>query len=285
MENIVAFLTNPTFAFGVVIVALLIVAVKRHAAARKRLPVQAASQPTAPVGGRSATAVVVQPDPRSPYERIPTLLTPAERDFFAVLREATPSGLDVFAQVRLAGLVQVKPAARRDKSHWWRIQAKCLDFVLVDAVTFTPRLVVELDDASHDRADRRARDVFVDDVLANVGISILHVRWQRRYDPRMLASQITTKLGHPSIAPEEVPTPVPALAALSSIPTLAASVPAPSAVQFRPASPVAPTTPIVAASTIVPAPVVASRRACGTCQAELREGAKFCAQCGAVFAM
>ena len=92
------------------------------------------------------------PTPRSPYEPVPTLLTAAERNFFAVLRDATPAGFAGYPQVRLAGLIQVKPAARRDKSHWWRIQAKCLDFVLVDAATFAPRLVVELDDSSHLRA-------------------------------------------------------------------------------------------------------------------------------------
>jgi very-short-patch-repair endonuclease len=75
-----------------------------------------------------------------------------------------PAGYQLFAQVRLAGLVQVKPQARRDKSHWYRIQAKCVDFVLCDAQTTAPRLVIELDDASHNRADRQARDAFVDDV-------------------------------------------------------------------------------------------------------------------------
>jgi hypothetical protein len=135
------------------------------------------------------------PDPRSPYEPIPTLLTAAERDFFAVLRDAAPAGFAVYPQVRLAGLVQVKPAARRDKSHWWPIQAKCLDFVLVEAASFAPRLVLELDDSSHLRADRRERDAFVDEVLAGIGIPILHVRWQRRYDAQLLVSQIAARLG------------------------------------------------------------------------------------------
>jgi len=138
--------------------------------------------PADPRRPRGAAAFPAQPDPRSPYERIPTLLTAAERDFFAALQQATPAGHQIFAQVRLANLVQVKQSARRDKSHWWRIQAKCLDFVLVDAATFAPRLIVELDDASHARADRRHRDAFVDDVLAAAGIPVLHIRWQRSYN-------------------------------------------------------------------------------------------------------
>jgi very-short-patch-repair endonuclease len=139
------------------------------------------------------------------------MLTAAERDFFAALRDATPAGHQIFAQVRLANLVRVKQSARRDKSHWWRIQAKCLDFVLVDSATFATRLVVELDDASHERADRRERDAFIDDVLAAAGIPILHVRWQRSYDSHALARQIAGRLGiaapTPSAAslPEAVP--------------------------------------------------------------------------------
>jgi very-short-patch-repair endonuclease len=212
---------------------------------------------------RGAAASPARPDPRSPYERIPTLLTAAERDFFAALQQAAPAGHQVFAQVRLANLVQVKQSARREKSHWWRIQAMCLDFVLVDVATFVSRLVVELDDASHNRADRRDRDAFVDEVLAATGIPILHVRWQRSYDTRALAQQIAARLG--------IAAPVPATALHGD-----ASVPAP------PLPTVSTAVPAVASS-VIPAPIAASRRACGQCQTELREGAKFCAQCGAVF--
>jgi hypothetical protein len=62
----------------------------------------------------------------SSHEVLPALLTAAERELFAVLCDTTPAGFAVYPQVRLAGLVQVKPAARRDTSHWWRIEAKCL---------------------------------------------------------------------------------------------------------------------------------------------------------------
>jgi hypothetical protein len=139
----------------------------------------------------------------------------------------------------------------------------CLDFVLVDAATCAPRGVVELDDSSHNRADRRDRDAFVDDVLAATGIPILHVRWQRSYDTRALAEQIAGQLG---IA---APVPAPALHGAASM----SAHPLPSV----------PTVVPVVASSITPAPTAASRRACGQCQADLREGAKFCAQCGAVF--
>jgi very-short-patch-repair endonuclease len=123
-------------------------------------------------------------------------------------------------------LVQVKQSAHRDKSHWWRIQAKCLDFVLVDSASFAPRLVVELDDRSHDRADRREPDTFVDNVLASAGIPIVHIRWERRYDPHALAQQIAAAL---RIAMPSITAPAPPRAeALAAAPVPHAAARAPS---------------------------------------------------------
>jgi very-short-patch-repair endonuclease len=105
------------------------------------------------------------------------LLTRVEQDFFIVLQQAIPTGWQLFPQVRLANLVDVAPHARRSYTHFNRIAAKCVDFVLCDGATLTPRLVIELDDASHQRPDRQQRDAFVDAVLQAARLPILHVRW------------------------------------------------------------------------------------------------------------
>ena len=78
--------------------------------------------------------------------------------------------------------------------NWYKIQAKCVDFVICEARAFAPRLVVELDDRSHDRADRRKRDAFVDDVLAAAG-AVVHIRCQRSYNLSALTQQIAAALG------------------------------------------------------------------------------------------
>src|SRR5262245_32994965 len=75
--------------------------------------VRGRKSPAEPRRPRGAVASPARPDPRSPYERLPTLLTAAERDFFAVLQQAAPVSHHTFAQVRLANLIQVKPWARR----------------------------------------------------------------------------------------------------------------------------------------------------------------------------
>jgi hypothetical protein len=172
-----------------------------------------------------------------------------------------------------------KQSASRDKSHWWRIQAKCLDCVLVDAITFAPRLVIELDDRSYDCTNRQARDAFVDSVLAAIAIPILHIRWPRHYDTGELAAQIVGQLG---CTPRHE-----ALGLIAPKPDVAATgafwrpMPAPEPITLPQRS-----TPVIKRSApgstvILPTPM---RLACGTCQAELHEGATFCARCGDVFA-
>lgn len=147
------------------------------------------------------------------YAPIRTLLTEAEQSFFTALRSATPPELLICPQVRLANLI--RPTARNAKQNkydFYRIQAKCVDFVLCDAGTTTPRLVIELDDASHQRADRQKRDEFVDGVLIQVGLPILHIPWQRNYDAQPLAEAIRVKVYGVSTLPTVVQTLEPVLA-------------------------------------------------------------------------
>lgn len=143
-----------------------------------------------------------------PYTRRRYLLTQAERDFFAVLRAAAPEGWYVFPQVRLANLVMLKKGTRNWKPHISRVAQKCVDFVLCDGADIGPRLVIELDDSSHDRPDRQDRDRFVDAALGAAGLPILHVRWQRQYDATILAGQIRAAVG---LAPALYQAPVSAL--------------------------------------------------------------------------
>ncbi|MEI7646348.1 MAG: DUF2726 domain-containing protein [Chloroflexales bacterium] len=150
------------------------------------------------VSARVPTAVRSAPIPaidRDPYIRQPALLTHAERDFFAVLRAAAPPGWYVFPQVRLANLVTPRKGTHNWQMHFNKIAAKCVDFVLCDAEAINPQLVVELDDSSHDRADRQARDAFVDAALWSAGLPILHVRWRPRYDAEDLAVAIRRAVG------------------------------------------------------------------------------------------
>jgi hypothetical protein len=109
------------------------------------------------------------------------LLTAAEHEFYLTLIHAAYPEYQVFSQVRLANVVNLD----NDVfvwAHFNQLGAKCVDFVLYDAYRAEIALVVELDDRSHLRADRRRRDQFVDAVLKKAGVPILHQKCHTSYD-------------------------------------------------------------------------------------------------------
>lgn len=95
--------------------------------------------------------------------------------YFKLKQIAEPLGYTVFAKVRLFDLVEPRYKGEKNNKWLWKIQAKHCDFVLVDR-KLVARVVVELDDSSHDRDNRKARDEFVDAVLKSCGYKVIHTR-------------------------------------------------------------------------------------------------------------
>ncbi|MBN2311004.1 MAG: DUF2726 domain-containing protein [Candidatus Hydrogenedentes bacterium] len=121
--------------------------------------------------------------PPCPYESRAELFTPAERAFLRVLEQATSGRSRILGKVRLADLLRVQPGLDQ-KAHqraFNRIQSKHVDFVACDPADLRVQFVVELDDRSHDRPERRARDAFVDRAFAAAGIPIFHFSAKGRY--------------------------------------------------------------------------------------------------------
>ncbi len=102
----------------------------------------------------------------------------------------------IYPSVRLAEVLEVNGSS--DRSSWQsafnRISSKQADFVLCDAVTTEPLMVIELDDNSHTRRDRQSRDDFVDEACASAGLPILHIKAAGSYDAKLLAQKITEAL-------------------------------------------------------------------------------------------
>jgi hypothetical protein len=120
------------------------------------------------------------PKHRLPYSKRGPLLTAGELRFYRALLPAVPSGLAVFLKVRLLDLVSVPDR------HWHRYGAPAsgmhVDFVLADPASAEPRLVIELDDRSHQRPEARKRDAFKNAALGSAGIPLLRVSVASRYD-------------------------------------------------------------------------------------------------------
>ena len=131
-----------------------------------------------------------------PYEACDSLLSPAERSFYGVLRQALDPSLALFAKVRLADIVRLQRgvSGARRAAPFNRIKAKHVDFVICDASTFKFMGVIELDDKSHREDQRRRRDEFVDATLAAARIPVLHVPAQRAYSLTELRAQLHSLL-------------------------------------------------------------------------------------------
>jgi very-short-patch-repair endonuclease len=92
--------------------------------------------------------------------------------------------------VRVADLLYTRKGTEKRQTHFNRISAKHIDFVLCRADDVSPVLAVELDDASHDRDDRKDRDTFVDGAFAAAGFPLLRVRARAGYNAGELARSI-----------------------------------------------------------------------------------------------
>jgi very-short-patch-repair endonuclease len=130
-----------------------------------------------------------------PYERRGVLLTPAEINFLRTLYSAAREDWLVFSMVRLADIIKVRPKTRKSQSWQNRIFGKHIDFVLCDPETLEVKLCIELDDSSHRRPDRVARDKFVNVALTAAGLSLLRVKVQEKYETALLRKDIEDALG------------------------------------------------------------------------------------------
>src|SRR4051812_35303127 len=126
---------------------------------------------------------------RLPYFAKETLCSRGELAFYRVLNHAVPDGLAISMKTRLADIIGC--TAEGWKSGFGaKISQKHVDFVVFDPVTTAILLVIELDDKTHGLADRKTRDIFVDDALKAAGVAILRVPAAREYDLDLLRDQI-----------------------------------------------------------------------------------------------
>lgn len=104
------------------------------------------------------------------------LLTKRELQEYLKLKQyADARGWMICPKVRLWDLIEPKRGAAKRQTLINKIQAKHVDFVLVDQ-SMNLIGVLELDDKTHDRADRQQRDGFVREALEGAGITMIQTR-------------------------------------------------------------------------------------------------------------
>ena len=76
-----------------------------------------------------------------------------------------------------------------------KIDRKHVDYLLCDLITVRPLLGIELDDKSHQKSDRQARDVFVEKVFNAAKLPLLRIRAQRSYSVSELEMLLQQYIG------------------------------------------------------------------------------------------
>jgi hypothetical protein len=151
-----------------------------------------------------------EPEPSFPYHLRDDFLSPAEISFYHILRNVAGEGATICPKVSLDDLFYAKTGDWKENQRWRnKINRRHVDFLVCDPQTMRPILGVELDDASHQRAERRKRDRLVDQVFSAAGLPLARVPAQAQYNTselRAYLQQTMTRAKRPSSsAPEDRP--------------------------------------------------------------------------------
>lgn len=148
--------------------------------------------------------VVEQTPVLYPYH-LRDFLSPAELNFYRILQTVVVDWAIVCPKVNLNDIFFTQTGdPGQNRSYRNRINRKHVDFLLCDPQTVKPILGVELDDKSHQRANRRKRDEFVDAVFSAAELPLIHIPVQRSYDTELVARELRQRAG---FATQQVDTP------------------------------------------------------------------------------
>lgn len=104
------------------------------------------------------------------------LLTKNEWHEYKKLQQyADTKGWIVCPKVRVLDIIEPRKGHKEYITLLNKIQSKHIDFILCDK-NLHIKAIIELDDNSHDKADRKERDEFLRVVLESVGYKVIHTR-------------------------------------------------------------------------------------------------------------
>ncbi len=121
-------------------------------------------------------------------------MTPAEREFFEVLKSAVGEKYQIFAQVHLPTILDHKVNGQNWRGAFRHIDEKSVDFVLCDPINPRPLLAIELDDKSHDEDIRQLRDEEVNRIFSEAGLPLLRYDNHGHFDQVDIIRRIEEKL-------------------------------------------------------------------------------------------
>jgi hypothetical protein len=128
---------------------------------------------------------------RSEYNRQTSIMSDAESYFYLLVDNMLPSGYRLFPQTPLSAVFAVRKKSRHYMSRFNKISAKRADYCICreNRTPGFPYLkleivaLIELDDRSHERKDRRKRDKFVNRLCKKCGVPMLRFASRSNKNP------------------------------------------------------------------------------------------------------
>ena len=132
-----------------------------------------------------------------PYRAVGVLLSPAEGELLAALRQALGGEYEVYPKVRLADLIEVRKGLTRKQraEALEHVAGRHVGFVICDRGTNAVRGVVELELGAGPRTGRHRPVPFLDGALAAAHVPLVRVPAQSPYAPAELRDRVLTAFG------------------------------------------------------------------------------------------
>jgi hypothetical protein len=99
-----------------------------------------------------------------------------EGEFFIKLERVVQERYYVFPQVHLSAILDHRVKGQEWKYAFRHINGKSVDYVLCDKATLEPAYAIELDDYTHEKADRRERDIEVERIFEAANLPLVRFR-------------------------------------------------------------------------------------------------------------
>lgn len=104
------------------------------------------------------------------------VMTRTESEFFIKLDRVVKERYYVFPQVHLSALLDHRIKGQEWGYAFSHINGKSVDYVLCDRATLQPAYAIELDDYTHDKADRRKRDSEVERIFEEADLPLVRFK-------------------------------------------------------------------------------------------------------------
>lgn len=124
------------------------------------------------------------------YRMSRSLFTDNERVLFRALTEAVGGEYRIFGKVRMSDFIWLTNEPINRKFHNNQILCKHVDFLICDREGQAPLLVIELDDGTHRKFQRKESDDFKNRTFEAIGLPILRFSVQNSYSVSQLSDMV-----------------------------------------------------------------------------------------------